>query len=140
MASRTGRRNRPRSRRAMASLQAGDSGDGGQMPQPNGWSSRATEQAARPPQQDRQRQDIDEKGTEFGDQIFRGCVSDANQERREKRPADAAEPADSDDDQKIDEVLQGVTGIDGQEIGPQSATQAGQSAAKSESRHEQSRR
>src|SRR6516162_11544848 len=121
MASRTGRRNRPRSRRAMASLQAGDSGDGGQVPRPNGWSSCATEQSARPPQQDRQRQDVDEKGTEFGDQIFGGGVSDADQECRKKRPANAAKPTDCDDNQKIDEVLQRISGIDGQEVGPQSA-------------------
>ena len=89
----------------------------------------AAEQAARPPQQNRHRQRIDEKCAEFRQQVFEAGVGDAEQQCRDKRPANAAEPADRHDDQEIGEVLQRVARIDRQQVGAEPAAQTGEPAA-----------
>src|SRR5947208_3681655 len=82
-----------------AVLRTGGNGDGARMLRPRGPGSCATEQSARPPQQDRHCQRINEECAEFGQQVFETAIGDAKQQRGDKWPANAAEPADGDDDQ-----------------------------------------
>src|SRR4029077_11229075 len=95
-------------------------------------SSSATEEAPWPPQQQGERQGINEKAAEFRAQIFESGIGDAEQQGGEERPLDAAEPTDGDDDEEIDEMLLRVAGIDCQDLGAEGAAQRRQPAAQRE--------
>jgi len=97
------------------------------------------EQAPRSPQQDRHRQKVNDERTELGQQVFKAGVGDADQQRRDKRPADAAEPANRDDNQEVDQIIQRVTRADRQQIGAETAAETGKPATEREGQRKQAR-
>src|SRR5205814_10210034 len=62
-----------------------------------------SEQAERPPHQQRHHDEVDEKGAELGKIIFAGHVADSEQARSHEGAADRAEPADRYHDQDVDQ-------------------------------------
>src|SRR4029077_321673 len=90
-ANRMGRQNRPQPQPATAGIRAGEGGGAGQRGRPRrGRASGPAEQAAGPPQQDREGQRVEEKGAALGNQIFGGRVGETDQDRGKKGPADTA--------------------------------------------------
>ena len=133
-----GDRDQPRRRFPPAQAVAAQHGvDGRERLELREHASGPPEQPLRAPQQQGERRHIDEKGAELRDQVLAGEVADAEQQCREEGPADRAEPADGDDDQEVDEVLEGISGIDRQDLGAESAAQRRKRAAEREGQGEE---
>ena len=80
------------------------------------------------------------KAPNSGIQIFARGVGDADQQRGDERPAQAAEAADRDDDQEVDQVLERHSpGCIGRMSAPSAPPSAGEAAAEREGEREQPR-
>src|SRR6266536_5371546 len=66
--------------------------------------SALSEQACRPPHQQRDHDQINEECAEPGHVVFAGEIADADQACGNERSTDRAEAADRDDDQHVDEI------------------------------------
>src|SRR4030088_3610385 len=87
------------------------------------------EQADRPPHQQRDHDEIDEKRAELGKIIFAGHVADAEEGRGNEGAGNRAEPADRDHDQDIDQVGEGEGVIEADYLDGKRPAEAGKTAA-----------
>ena len=87
------------------------------------------EQAGRPPHQQRDHDEIDEKRTKLRKIIFARHVADAKKGRGDERARNRAKPADRDHDQDIDQVGEGEGVIEADDLDGERATKAGETAA-----------
>src|SRR3954470_19630233 len=78
------------------------------------------------PQENSDGRCVNQESTKLGNPILTGCIGDANEQRRDEWPAQAAEAADGDDDQEVDEVLVGIGPLHRQDVRAQRATEAGE--------------
>src|SRR5215469_3153098 len=106
---------------------------------PQARRSCAAEQTLRPPEQNGERQGVDEEGAEFRQQILESSVGDAQQQGGKEGFLDDAQGAHRDDDEEVDEVLQRVAWVDGEYLGTKRAAQTGEPATKCERRCEEPR-
>src|SRR5687767_15955745 len=90
------------------------------------------EQAVRPPQKNADGCRINKESAELGDPVLARGVGDADEERRNEGAAQAAQAANGDDDQEVDQVLEGIAPEHGQDVGADGAAQAGEPAAERE--------
>src|SRR5262245_5946981 len=95
------------------------------------------EQALRAPEQQEDRERVDERGAALGHILLEREVEHADQERRPEHAAHPAETAHRHHDQEVDEVLQGVLGIEPEELGAEPAAQRRHAAAEREGEREQ---
>src|SRR6201988_3833132 len=94
----------------------GADGGGPARPPPDARTSRPpaasrglrAEEALRPPEQEQDRERVDERRAALGHVLLEREVEHADQERRVEHAGHAAETADRDDDQEVDEVLERV--------------------------------
>ena len=76
---------------------------------------------------------IDEERAELRQQIFEArCRRRRGARAAKNGPVIAAEPADRDDDQEIDQMLEGVAGLDREDLGAERAAQRREPAAERE--------
>ena len=97
----------------------------------------ASEQALRPPEQEQDRERVDEQRAALRHVLLEHEVEHADQERRVEHSGHAAEAADRDDDQEVDEVLERILRIEAEELGAEPAAQGGHAAAEGEREGEQ---
>src|SRR5438132_6693508 len=88
-----------------------------------------SEQAHRAPEKDANRCCVNQKSTKFWNPIFARRIRNADEERGDERAAQAAEAADGDDDQEVDQVLEGIAPLHWQDVGAERAAEAGEAAA-----------
>src|SRR5947207_13924350 len=101
--------------------------------------SGAPEQTARPPEQNRHRERVDEEGAELRRHVFESRITNAYKNGCDERAANAAEAADRDHDEEIDQIVERIARQDGQKLRAQRAAERRQSAAERERDREQPR-
>ena len=74
--------------------------------------------------QDRDQEDVDHEGADRRHEVLEQRVDDAERDGRDERTADRSRPADRDDHQHDDEILERECRIEAEEIDRQCATQA----------------
>jgi hypothetical protein len=90
-------------------------------------------------QQDRHRQRVNEKCSEFRNEILESRICNSDHQRGDKRPPNATKSADGDDDEEVNEVVERIAGGDCQQIRSESAAEGGKAAAERESSSEKPR-
>src|SRR5262245_17363224 len=97
------------------------------------WFSRpSSEEPGRSPEQDGDRGNVDEESTELGHPVFAGGIGDADQQGGDERSAQATQPADGDDDQEVDQLLERVGRLYCDEVRAESSAQPREAAAERE--------
>src|SRR6516225_9544828 len=99
---------------------------------------RAGEQPLRPQDQEHDHDRVDDEGSEPGNVIFAGNVSDADEEGSEERPGNARGTADRYHDEKIDHVFQWKGRIETEDLRAQRAAEPRQPRAEGEGEREHS--
>src|SRR4051812_31335894 len=89
----------------------------------------AAEQAHGSPEKEADGRRIDEESTELRQPILACRVGEADKQRSDERAAQAAQAADRDDDQEVNELLERIGRLNGDDIGAERPAQAGQTAA-----------
>src|SRR5512145_1002668 len=128
----------------MARVRAGEAGGFAPTARPERRSgstptrrSASAEQAGGPPQQDRDHRRIDEERAELRHQVLERRVADAEQHGGNERSSERTEPAHGDNDEEIDEMLDRVRRMDGEDLRAEAAAQRRKSAAEREGEGEQ---
>ena len=97
----------------------------------------APEQPLRPPQQEQDRQRVDEQRPALRHVLLEHEVEDADQERRVEDAGHAPEAAHRHHDQEVHEVLERVLRVEAEELGAEPAAERGHAAAEGEGDREQ---
>ena len=96
-----------------------------------------SKQALRPPQQDQNREHVNEDGAALGQIELQHEVEHAKKQRGVIDADHAAEPADRHRDQKIDQIFERILWIEAEKLGAKTAAESRHAAAESECDGEQ---
>src|SRR3954463_3250250 len=97
----------------------------------------SSKQAARLPEEQADRRDVDEEGTELRHPVLARGVADADDQRAHERAAQVSLAADRDHDQEVDELLEGIGRRHRHQVRAERAAERGEAAAEREGEREE---